>query len=88
MTVSFLGALRRITETREQSMAASTIKELLNSLLHKYGMAWQEQVFDGKSLTDGVVVMLNGINIHQIEGLATPLSRDDQIAIFPMFDGG
>jgi len=88
MTVSFLGAISRITETRQQAVTASTIDELLKSLLQKYGLPWQEQVFNGARLTDGVVVMLNGINIHQIQGLATPLSMGDDIAIFPMFDGG
>ncbi len=88
MTVSFLGAISKITKTSEKTMAASTVKELLMSLLQKYGMGWKEQVFDGKTLTDGVVIMLNGINIQQIHGLSTPLSTDDRIDIFPMFDGG
>ncbi len=57
MTVSFLGALNKITETREKNMTASTVKELLMALLQKYGKGWKEQVFDGKTLTDGVVIM-------------------------------
>ncbi len=88
MTVSFLGSISKITDTRKKTMAASTIKELLGALLQKYGSGWKEQVFDGKTLTDGVVIMLNGINIQQIQGLSTPLSTNDRIDIFPMFDGG
>ena len=88
MKVGFLGAIRRITGLREQDLAAPTIHELLASLLNLYGDSWKEQVFDGRVLLSGVIVMVNGINIQKIHGTSTPLSPDDRIDIFPMFEGG
>ena len=88
MTVSFLGAVRQITGVREQAFTAPTVEALLTSLLRTYGDSWKERVFDGKDLIAGVVVMVNGINIHQIQGYSTPLSMGDRIDIFPVFEGG
>ena len=88
MTVGFLGAIRQITGVREQVLAAPTVEELLTSLLELYGDSWREQVFDGKGLVSGVVVMVNGINVQKMQGYATPLSPQDRIDIFPMFEGG
>jgi len=88
MTVGFLGAIRQITGVRERNLAAPTVEALLSSLLQLYGDSWKEQVFDGEGLICGVVVMVNGINIQKIQGYSTPLSAEDRIDIFPMFEGG
>ena len=88
MTVSFLGAIREITGTSRQSILAPTVRELMEILLRTYGTTWSKHVFDGKGLSAGVVVMVNGQSIHQSEGIATPLSPDDRIDIIPMFEGG
>ncbi len=88
MTVGFLGAIRQITGVRERKLAAPTVETLLASLLDLYGDSWKEHVFDGEGLISGVVVMVNGINIQKIQGYATPLSAEDRIDIFPMFEGG
>ena len=88
MTVGFLGAIRQITGVRERNLAAPTVEALLSSLLRLYGDSWKEQVFDGEGLISGVVVMVNGINIQKIQGYSTPLSTEDRIDIFPMFEGG
>lgn len=88
MTVNFLGAIREITGIPVQSSNASTIRDLLKSLLESYGARWKTQVFDGEGLAPGVVIMVNGMNIQQIQGLSTPLCADDRIDILPMFEGG
>jgi len=88
MTVGFLGAIRQITGVREQVFAAPTVEALLSSLLGIYGDSWKQRVFDGKDLISGVVVMVNGVNIEQIRGYSTPLTAEDRIDIFPMFEGG
>ena len=88
MTICYLGAVREITGVREQTLFAPTILGLMETLLNTYGNTWKEQVFDGKALTPDVVVMVNGLNIHQIKGLSTPLGSTDRIDIFPMFEGG
>jgi len=88
MTVGFLGSIRQITGIREQTLAAPTVEALLSSLLRLYGDSWEEHVFDGEDLITGVVVMVNGINIQKIQGYSTPLTTEDRIDIFPMFEGG
>jgi MoaD family protein len=88
MTVGFLGAIRQITGIRERKLTAPTVEAMLSSLLSLYGDSWKEQVFDGKDLISGVVVMVNGVNIHRIQGYSTALSTNDRIDIFPMFEGG
>jgi len=88
MTIGFLGAIRQITGTSEQRLVAPTVEALLSCLLRLYGDSWKERVFDGKDLISGVVVMVNGVNIQQIQGYSTPLSAEDRIDIFPMFEGG
>jgi MoaD family protein len=88
MTVGFLGAIRRITGVNEQHVEAPTVGSLLSSLLGLYGDSWREQVFDGEEIIPGVTVMVNGVNIHRIRGVSTPLSPQDRIDIFPMFEGG
>ena len=88
MTVGFLGAIRQITGVRERTLAAPTVGALLTSLLQLYGDSWKERVFDGEGLISGVVVTVNGINIQSIQGVSTPLSGEDRVDIFPMFEGG
>jgi MoaD family protein len=88
MHVSFLGAIREITGTRGQSARASTVRDLLSLLLHKYGPRWQTRVFDGDGLAAGVVVMVNGTNVDSLRGLSTPLSPGDRIDLLSMFEGG
>ena len=65
MTVGFLGGIRQITGVRERKLAAPTVEAMLSCLLDLYGDPWKEQVFDGKDLITGVVVMVNGINIQR-----------------------
>ena len=71
-----------------KGLPAPTVEELLSSLLDLYGDSWKEQVFDGEGLISGVVIMVNGINIQKIQGYSTPLSAEDRIDIFPMFEVG
>ena len=88
MHVNFLGAIREITGTRRQAVGASSVRDLLSLLLGEYGPRWEEQVFDGKVLAAGVVVMVNGTNVDSLRGLATPLSPGDRIDLLSMFEGG
>ena len=89
MTVSFLGAIRTITGTRQHAVSGHpNVRGMLESLMDRYGEPWRERVYDGRGLTPDVVVMVNGLNIQEIQGLATPLTHGDRIDIFPMFEGG
>lgn len=88
MTVTFLGFISRIAGTRQQRITASTVKDLLENLLNIHGTPWQEHVFDGKGLVNGVVIMVNGTNVGRIQGLSTTLSPGDEVILLPQFEGG
>ena len=90
MTVCFLGAIRSITGLREQAVTdhLPNVRGMLEALMERYGEPWRERVYDGRGLTPDVVVMVNGLNIDAMGGLATPLTHGDRIDIFPMFEGG
>jgi len=88
MRVSFLGYISKIAGRREQRVTASSVRDLLGSLLRVHGTAWREQVFDGHGLVNGVVVMVNGTNVSRLQGLSTRLSPGDEVLLLPQFEGG
>jgi molybdopterin converting factor small subunit len=47
----------------------------------------QSQVFDGQLKRD-IVILKNGAPIRALEGLDTPLSPEDVLAVFPLLGGG
>ena len=46
------------------------------------------ELFAGDELKPHLVVMLNGVPVQSSQGLATPLSEGDTLAVFPMMGGG
>jgi MoaD family protein len=88
MTVTFLGYISRIAGIRQQALDASTVENLLDTLLRIHGTPWREHVFDGHSLVNGVVVMVNGTNVSRLRGLSTRLSSGDEVVLLPQFEGG
>ena len=88
MTVAFFGFISKIAGRRHQRLSASTVKDLLETLLHVHGTAWREHVFDGRGLVNGVVVMVNGTNVVRLQGLSTALSSGDEVVLLPQFEGG
>jgi len=88
MTVSFLGAIRNITGVSQEALSDLTVQGVMESLMARYGQRWKDRVFDGQGLSPDVVVMVNGLNIQEIQGLSTPLAPGDRVDIFPFFEGG
>lgn len=87
MKIKLFGGLRQIAGTKEQDITGATIREVLEKIcaddesLHK-------AIFDGTKLHQHVRVMVNGRDSELVQGLETPVSEDDQIAIFPPIAGG
>ena len=88
MTVRFLGSIGRIAGVQTESLTASSVRELLERLLHQHGQEWRDHVFDGRDLIHGVAVVVNGLNVGRIQGLSTPLSTGDEVTLLPLFEGG
>ena len=90
MKLKFFATYRDITGIKELDIPApSTAMELLLKLSKLYGAAMRDKLFtkDG-SISDDVILLVNGRNIAHINGAETPLCDDDTVSLFPMVAGG
>ena len=47
-----------------------------------------EELIDDNTIIPGVIILLDGVNIHHIDKLDTIISKDTTISIFPAVAGG
>lgn len=47
-----------------------------------------EELIDNNTIIPGVIILLDGVNIHHINKLDTIISEDTTISIFPAVAGG
>ncbi len=84
-------ATLRGTLDREQRLmipAGSSVRAILRLLSSRYP-GFENTIFDSSGgLLEGINILLNGRNIHFLQGLETPLAAGDVIALFPPLDGG
>jgi len=66
----------------------SDVEGLLELLSKKYGTPFRCAVFEGDDLSPFLILLVNGRNVRISGALATPLSADDEVAVFPMVAGG
>lgn len=90
MTVKFFATFRQLTgeESRRVDSSPATAGELLRALSGRYGPAFEAAVFDDGRLSETVIILVNGRNLHFTGGLDTPLGADDEVSVFPMVAGG
>jgi len=91
MTVKakFFAYFRDLFQGRERDVVIAeggTVRDALSSLCDTPDR--RREIFAGDSLKPYLVVMINGVHIESLKGLATPLSPGDTIAVFPMLGGG
>ena len=66
-----------------------TVSDLLQQLCEERGSQFRNIVFDEKgNLRRYIKLLVNGRGLHVLQGLETPLSEGDIIAIFPPVAGG
>ncbi len=66
-----------------------TVLNLLNQLCEERGTKFRNTVFDDEGqLRRYIKVLVNGRGLHVLQGLDTPLSDGDAIALFPPVAGG
>jgi molybdopterin synthase sulfur carrier subunit len=87
MKIKFYGGLRQIAGTKEQEVSGLTIRDALEKICADNELL-QMAIFDGTNLHQHVRVMVNGRDSELAKGLETPLSANDQIALFPPIAGG
>jgi molybdopterin synthase sulfur carrier subunit len=91
MQLAYFATLREITGRSKQSWSSNleTIGDLLRELCSQYGPKFQHWVLeeDG-SLGQMCIILVNGHDIRDLNGLATNLHPEDSISFFPPVAGG
>jgi MoaD family protein len=65
------------------------VRALFDELAVRYGVDFLDGLKDpAGELSTGVIVLVNGVNVHSLEGLDTKLKSQDTVAIFPPIGGG
>ncbi|KUO69937.1 MAG: hypothetical protein APF77_17450 [Clostridia bacterium BRH_c25] len=89
MIIKFFAYIRDYTGSKETTMdSCLTLKELLLKLCGRYGKKFSEKLFTGESLSEDIIILVNGRHIEHLKGLDTTLSENDEISIFPKVAGG
>lgn len=90
--VRYLGPVRVMLKTRDETVALSqhaSLLDLLQTLAARYGPAFREEVLDAHDgLQESLLVTVNGTAIGQLNGLATRLRDEDVVTLLPFFAGG
>ncbi|MFX1576269.1 MAG: ubiquitin-like small modifier protein 1 [Promethearchaeota archaeon] len=89
VTVRMFTSLRALTGIRETQLKAEDVQEVINTLSKQFGEKFDKMVLepDG-SLKSYFHVLVNGRHVRLQQGLQTPLSEGDVVAIFPPIGGG
>lgn len=87
MKIKLFAGLRQVAGRSQAEAAGATLREALEDLC-----AGDEElravIFDGHALHPHVRVLVNGRDSELAQGLDTPLTEDDQVALFPPIAGG
>ena len=91
--VKFMGDLTSLIGQRTADIPLppeSTVSDLFNALSLRYGEPFTCRVFSSPGkLQHTLVVFVNGRDIKDLEGFATPLGEGEvEVVMLPMFEGG
>jgi len=86
VTVRFFATFREASGCQEASADASDLADLLSLLSARYGERFSRLVRDPAA--DSFVVLVNGGNAGQLQGLGTVLRDGDEVSLFPPISGG
>jgi molybdopterin synthase sulfur carrier subunit len=67
---------------------AETAGDALDALLDSHPVLAERVLADSGGLADHVNLLRNGENVDDAAGLRTPVSPDDELALFPPVSGG
>ena len=89
-TVKYYANLRDVTGLKEDKidLKDTTVHNLINFLVSKYGQAFSGLMFDGDSLRNNIIILVNGINIIFKNGINETIKEGDTVDIFPPVAGG
>ncbi|MGN0078643.1 MAG: MoaD family protein [Coriobacteriales bacterium] len=90
MLVKFFASYRQVTGCRSADVPApGTVLQLMQELSERWP-ALRPLILDdeGTGKGDDVIIMVSGRHIEHLQGMATPLSESDYVAITPLVAGG
>ncbi len=71
------------------SMETNSIENLLEQLIDKYGTALKQELYDEEGKFRKIYrILVNGRNIHILNGFQTELKEGDMVVIMPAIAGG
>ena len=74
---------------KETEVSASTLGEVIDRLVAKYGDAFKERIFDSSgNLSKFLNFYVNGRNVRFLKQLETQLNDGDKVLILPTVSGG
>ena len=83
-TLAIFATLRQVAGTDHHDLDDV---DTVGAALQHNARLWDAVVPDGE-LVPGTIVLVNGPNIHHLQGLATPLQDGDRVSVFPAVGGG
>ncbi len=88
--VKLFGTLRLRFKPWEQEFPLDGPVKLKEFLAHLEGVypGLLSQLLEGDALKTGVIILLNGKNVHHLAGLETEVRPGDTLVIFPPGAGG
>ena len=90
--INFLSLLADLTKINELKLSVhdnSTIKEILERLVSKFGKDFERKILDSPdSLSKYIILGLNGKDIRTLENLDTTVNHLDEILLLPAIAGG
>jgi len=74
---------------KKTEVSASTLHEVVDKLVAKYGDAFRERIFEPSGKLKKLLnFYVNGKNVRHLKQLETPLNDNDEILILPTVSGG
>ena len=90
MKVDFYATLRLVArEPGTEIGTVENVRHLIEELAGRYGDDFRKGLLTPEGdLSAGAIVLVNGVNVHALEGLDTRLGKNDVISMFPPIGGG
>ena len=89
MKICYFAMLRDVMYKTEEDCApgAATVGDLLRDLVGRYGHTFEQLVLENGKLRFALV-LVNGQDVREQQGLQTPLAPDDTVVMIPPVGGG
>ncbi len=87
--VRLFANFREEVGAREVTLQGDNVKELLSNLTRLFPGV-KKLLFKDSSgeLQPYINIFVDGVSIHELKGLETPLAGEEEVAIFPPVSGG